>query len=57
VEIYIEVPPGIRSGTRIVCPRTGHQRKDGTLQDVIFLVEELPNDRFTRAKDDLFMDI
>ncbi|KAG0706743.1 hypothetical protein DFH29DRAFT_899796 [Suillus ampliporus] len=57
VEIYIEVPPGIRSGTRIVCPRTGHQRKDGTLQDVIFLVEELPDGRFTRVKDDLFMDI
>ncbi|KAG0698361.1 hypothetical protein DFH29DRAFT_102160, partial [Suillus ampliporus] len=48
---------GIQSGTRIVCPRTGHQRKDGTLQDVIFLVEELPDGRFTRAKDDLFMDI
>ncbi|KAG1739184.1 uncharacterized protein EDB91DRAFT_397116 [Suillus paluster] len=57
VEICIEVPPGIRSGTRIICPRTGHQRKDGTLQDVIFLVEEVPDGRFTRVKDDLFMDI
>ncbi|KAG1750875.1 hypothetical protein EDB19DRAFT_1904271 [Suillus lakei] len=57
VEIYIDVPPGIRSGTRIVCPRTGHQRKDGTLQDVIFLIEEVPHGGFTRVKDDLFMDI
>ncbi|KAG1821618.1 DnaJ domain-containing protein [Suillus subaureus] len=50
VEIYVDVPLGIRSGTRIVCPRTGHQRKDGTLQDVVFLVEEVPHD-------DLFVDI
>lgn len=57
VEIYVDVPPGIRSGTRIVCPRTGHQRKDGTLQDVIFLVEEVPHGGFTRVKDDLFLDI
>jgi len=57
VEIYVDVPPGIRSGTRIVCPRTGHQRKDGTLQDVVFLVEEMPHGSFTRVKDDLFVDI
>lgn len=57
VEIYVRVPPGIRSGTRIVCPRTGHQRKDGTLQDVVFLVEEVPHGGFTRVKDDLFVDI
>ncbi|KAG2146130.1 uncharacterized protein EDB93DRAFT_1251092 [Suillus bovinus] len=57
VEIHVDVPPGIRSGTRIVCPRTGHQRKDGSLQDVIFLVEEVPHAGFTRVKDDLFVDI
>ncbi|KAG2154025.1 DnaJ domain-containing protein [Suillus clintonianus] len=57
VEIYIDVPPGIRSGTRIICPRTGHQRKDGTLQDVIFLIEQVPHGGITRMKDDLFMDI
>lgn len=57
VEISIVVPPGMRSGTRIVCPRTGHQRKDGTLQDVVFLVEEVPDERFSRVKDDLFLDV
>jgi len=57
VEISIEVPPGTRNGTRIVCPRTGHQCKDGTLQDVIFLVEGIPHDQFLRVKDDLFIDI
>ena len=56
-EMSINIPPGMRSGTRIVCPRTGHQRKDGTLQDVVFLVEELPEERFSRVKDDLFLDV
>ncbi|KAH7884370.1 hypothetical protein F5I97DRAFT_1812805 [Phlebopus sp. FC_14] len=57
VEVSIDIPPGIRNGTRIVCPRTGHQRKDGTLQDVVFLVEEVPDERFSRVKDDLYMDV
>ncbi|KIJ66902.1 hypothetical protein HYDPIDRAFT_108859 [Hydnomerulius pinastri MD-312] len=57
VEISIDIPPGMRSGTRIVCPRTGHQRKDGTLQDVVFLVEEVPDERFSRVKDDLYLDV
>ena len=59
VEISIDIPPGMRSGTRIVCPCTGHQRKDGTLQDVIFLVEDVPasEERFSRVKDDLFLDV
>lgn len=57
VEISIDIPPGMRCGTRIVCPRTGHQRKDGALQDVVFLVEEVPEERFSRVKDDLFLDV
>lgn len=57
VEISIDIPPGMRSGTRIVCPCTGHQRRDGTLQDVVFLVEEAPEERFSRVKDDLFLDV
>lgn len=57
VEISIDIPPGMRGGTRIVCPRIGHQRKDGTLQDVVFLVEEVPEERFSRVKDDLFLDV
>ncbi|KIK99961.1 hypothetical protein PAXRUDRAFT_395154 [Paxillus rubicundulus Ve08.2h10] len=57
VEITINIAPGTRSGTRIVCPRTGHQRKDGTLQDVVFLVEEVPDERFSRVKDDLYIDV
>ncbi|KAH7925839.1 DnaJ-domain-containing protein [Leucogyrophana mollusca] len=57
VDIEIDIPPGMRSGTRIVCPGTGHERKDGTIQDVVFLVEEVTDDRFSRVKDDLYMDV
>ncbi|KAH7913767.1 hypothetical protein BJ138DRAFT_1145207 [Hygrophoropsis aurantiaca] len=57
VDIEIDIPAGMRSGTRIVCPGTGHERKDGSLQDVVFLVEEVPDDRFSRVKDDLYMDV
>ncbi|KAF9243469.1 DnaJ domain-containing protein [Melanogaster broomeanus] len=57
VEISIDIPPGTRGGTRIVCAGTGHQRKDGTLQDVIFLVEEVPDERFSRINDDLYLDV
>lgn len=57
VEIHVHVPPGTRAGTRIVCPRTGHQRKDGTFHDVVFLVEDEPNQQFSRVKDDLHINI
>lgn len=35
----------------------GHERKDGTRQDIVFLIEEVAHDRFTRARDDLIMDV
>jgi DnaJ-class molecular chaperone len=57
IEISIDVPPGVRSGTRIVCPNTGHQRKDGTLQNVVFVIEGVSHGRFSRVRDDLFIDI
>ncbi|KAL4072752.1 DnaJ domain-containing protein, partial [Scleroderma yunnanense] len=57
VEIHVHVPAGTRTGTRIVCPRAGHQRKDGTFHDVVFLVEDEPDQRFSRVKDDLHLDI
>ncbi|KAG6334489.1 hypothetical protein ID866_4600 [Astraeus odoratus] len=57
VEISVHVPAGTRPGTRIVCPRAGHQRKDGTFQDVVFLVEDELDQRFSRVNDDLYLDI
>lgn len=57
VEICIHVPPGTRNGTRIVCTGAGHQRKDGTFQDLAFLIEDEPNQQFSRVRDDLYLDI
>lgn len=57
VEICVRVPAGTRTGTRIVCRHAGHQRKDGTFQDVVFLVEDEPEQRFSRVNDDLYLDI
>ncbi|KAI5983408.1 hypothetical protein EDD15DRAFT_2390902 [Pisolithus albus] len=57
VEICVRVPAGTRAGTRIVCRGAGHQRKDGTFQDVVFLVEDEPGQRFSRVNDDLYLDV
>ncbi|KAI6042547.1 hypothetical protein EDC04DRAFT_2866739 [Pisolithus marmoratus] len=57
VEICIHVPAGTRTSTRIVCPGAGHQCRDGTFQDVVFLIEDEPEQRFSRVNDDLYLDI
>jgi len=55
--VAIDIPEGTLTGTKIRCPGVGHQRKDTTFQDVVFIVEERPHDRFHRVKDDLFLDV
>ena len=55
--IAIELPPGTLSGRKIRCPDCGHQRADGTFQDVVFIIEEMPHDVFQRVKDDLLLDV
>lgn len=55
--VAIDIPSGTLAGTKIRCPGVGHQRRDTTFQDVVFVVEEKPHDRFTRIKDDLFLDV
>lgn len=55
--VAIDIPSGTLAGTRIRCRGIGHQRRDTTYQDVVFVVEEKPHDRFTRVKDDLFLDV
>lgn len=57
VEICVRVPAGTRAGTRIMCRGAGHQRQDGTFQDVVFLVEDEPGQRFSRVNDDLYLDV
>jgi len=55
--VAIDIPGGTLAGTRIRCAGIGHQRKDLTFQDVVFVIEEKPHDRFHRVKDDLFLDV
>jgi len=55
--VAIDIPPGTLAGTKIRCPGVGHERTDGTYQDVILVVEEKLHDRFQRVEDDLFLEV
>ncbi|KDR78825.1 hypothetical protein GALMADRAFT_244413 [Galerina marginata CBS 339.88] len=57
VIIEIDIPPGCRPGTRILCRNVGHEWKPGVCQDIAFIIEEAPHDRFIRLFDDLIMDV
>ncbi|TFK70320.1 hypothetical protein BDN72DRAFT_548608 [Pluteus cervinus] len=55
--VDFDVPPGCREGTKILCSNVGHERRDGTRQDLAFIIKEAPHDRFLRIDDDLFVDV
>ncbi|OBZ72503.1 Protein psi1 [Grifola frondosa] len=55
IQIDVEICPGWRRGTRIRVPGVGNERKDGSFQDLVFVVEEAPHPRFTRSGDDLIV--
>lgn len=57
VRLELEVPPGCQTGTKIRCPKVGNECKDGSAQDVVFVVEEIAHKRFSRVKNDLVMDV
>ena len=57
VVIEIDIPPGCRPGTRILCRGVGHECRPGVFQDIAFVVEEAPHDHFVRLFDDLIMDV
>ena len=57
VAIEIDIPPGCRPGTRILCRNAGHEWKPNSFQDITFIVEESPHDRFIRLFDDLIMEV
>ncbi|PPQ94471.1 hypothetical protein CVT25_001104 [Psilocybe cyanescens] len=57
VVIEIDIPSGCRPGTRILCRNVGHEHKPGIFQDIAFIIEEAPHDRFVRLFDDLVMDV
>ncbi|KAF9451904.1 DnaJ-domain-containing protein [Macrolepiota fuliginosa MF-IS2] len=57
VILEVDIPPGCRGGTRILCRGVGHERKDKTRQDIVFIVEELNHDHFSWVHDDLILEV
>ncbi|KAF8150032.1 hypothetical protein B0H34DRAFT_173015 [Crassisporium funariophilum] len=57
VPLEVTVPPGCREGTEVILRGVGNERKDGTRQDIIFLVKESKHERFQRVHDDLILDV
>jgi DnaJ-class molecular chaperone len=51
------VSPGTQSGTKLVCRGAGHERIDGSFQDIVFIIEQIPHDQFLRLGHDLAMRI
>ncbi|KAF8996957.1 hypothetical protein BDZ89DRAFT_790892 [Hymenopellis radicata] len=57
VMIDVHVPAGSQHGTVISCLNVGHQRRDGTFQDILFVVEEAPHDTYARIGQDLVIKV
>ncbi|TFY61523.1 hypothetical protein EVJ58_g4460 [Rhodofomes roseus] len=51
--LEIQVQPGWKSGTKVRFPRAGNEQPSGEAQDLVFVVEEKPHDRFVREGNDL----
>lgn len=51
VHINLDVPPGWKRDTRLRVPGVGNQRRDGTFQDIVFVVSEQTHPRFARSDD------
>ena len=57
VVLDVHVPPGCRNGTQFLFRGAGHERADGKLQDIVFLVQQEAHESLDRDGDDLFMDV
>ncbi|KAI0342738.1 DnaJ-domain-containing protein [Trametopsis cervina] len=51
--LEIQVHPGWKSGTKIRFPKAGNEQLAGDAQDLVFVVEEKPHDRFQRDGNNL----
>ncbi|KAG7451273.1 uncharacterized protein BT62DRAFT_883388 [Guyanagaster necrorhizus] len=57
VVLDMHIPPGCEDGTRFVFTNVGHQRRDGSFQDIVFIVQEAAHDAFARVGQDLVMKV
>ncbi|KAI0649402.1 hypothetical protein C8Q79DRAFT_510549 [Trametes meyenii] len=55
--LEINVSPGWKSGTKIRFPRAGNEQPTGESQDLVFVVEEKPHERFVRDGNDLVIHV
>ncbi|KAI1296392.1 hypothetical protein EDD11_007342 [Mortierella claussenii] len=53
--LTIDVKPGWKAGTKIRFPREGDEFPNGSVQDIVFTIEEKPHPVFQRRGDDLIM--
>lgn len=51
--LEIQIHPGWKSGTKIRFPRAGNETPHGEAQDLVFVVEEKPNETYVREGNDL----
>lgn len=51
--LEIQVYPGWKSGTKVRFPKAGNEQPSGDAQDLVFVVEEKPHDRFERDGNNL----
>ncbi|KAI4525974.1 hypothetical protein EV122DRAFT_269643 [Schizophyllum commune] len=51
--LEIQIHPGWKSGTKIRFPKAGNEQANGDAQDLVFVVEEKPHDKFKREGNDL----
>lgn len=51
--LEIQVLPGWKSGTKVRFPRAGNEVAPGEAQDLVFVVEEKPHERFVREGNNL----
>ena len=57
VPLNVTVPLGSRDGTKVIISNIGNELKDGTRQDIVFLVKELEHKRFSRVRNDLLLEV
>lgn len=57
VPLSVTVPLGSRNGTKMIVSNIGNERKDGTRQDIVFLVKVLKHKRFSRVHNDLLLKV
>ncbi|EKM78835.1 hypothetical protein AGABI1DRAFT_129113 [Agaricus bisporus var. burnettii JB137-S8] len=57
VTLDVTIPPGTLHGTQVIFKAAGHELKNGTRQDIVFIIEEAKHERFVRMKEDLALDV